>query len=144
MAFGKERSHISIFRAACLGSEFSLPHLPLVAIVDDDPGVRGSIASLLRSAGLVGEQFCDGMELLASADLAQIACIVTDLHMPRMDGRALQLELARRGCCHPIIVMTAFPTPAARAQMLASGARAFLTKPVDPDALLAAIEQAIG
>jgi len=121
-----------------------LPVPYLVAIVDDDPGVRGSIASLVRSAGLVGEQFCDGLELLASSDLAEIACIVTDLHMPGMDGRALQLELARRGCRLPVIVLTAFPTPAACAQMLASGARAFLTKPVDPDALLAAIEQAIG
>lgn len=121
-----------------------MPHSRSVAIVDDDPGVRGSIASLVRSAGLVGEQFSDGLALLASGDLEAIDCIVTDLHMPGMDGRALQLELGRRGCRQPLIVMTAFPTPAARDEMLASGARAFLTKPVDPDALLEAIEQAIG
>jgi CheY-like chemotaxis protein len=39
--------------------------------------------------------------------------------------------------------MTAFPTLIVREQMLASGAHAFLTKPVDPDELLAAIETAI-
>jgi FixJ family two-component response regulator len=61
-----------------------------VAIVDDDPGVRGSIASLVRSAGMVGEQFSDGLALLASGDLEAIDCIVTDLHMPGMDGRALR------------------------------------------------------
>lgn len=121
-----------------------MPHNHLVAIVDDDPGVRGSIASLLRSAGLDGAQFGDGGELLDSPDLDRFACVVTDLHMPGVDGRQLQLELARRGCKHPLIVMTAFPTPIAREQMLASGAHAFLIKPVDPDELLAAIEAAIG
>jgi len=121
-----------------------LSHQQLVAIVDDDPGVRGSIASLLRSAGFAGAQFGDGGELLASPDLDRFACIVTDLHMPGVDGRELQLELASRGCRHPLIVMTAFSTQNVREQMLASGADAFLTKPVDPDELLAAIEATIG
>ncbi len=119
-----------------------MPHPRLVAIVDDDPGVRGSIASFLRSAGLVGAQFADGGELLASPDLEAVDCILTDLHMPGMDGRALQIELGRRGCRQPLIVMTAFPTAIAREQMLADGARAFLTKPIDPDALLDAIDAA--
>lgn len=123
---------------------FALPLHQLVAIVDDDPGVRGSIASLLRSAGLEGAQFGDGRELLASPDLERFACVVTDLHMPCVDGRQLQAELSSRGCRHPLIVMTAFPTAIVREQMLASGAHAFLTKPVDPDDLLEAIAAAIG
>jgi FixJ family two-component response regulator len=121
-----------------------LSHHQLVAIVDDDPGVRGSIASLLRSAGFDGAQFGESGALLASPELNRFACIVTDLHMPGVDGRQLQLALASRGCRHPLIVMTAFPTSIVREQMLASGAKAFLTKPVDPDELLAAIEAAIG
>ena len=40
--------------------------------------------------------------------------------------------------------MTAFPASNVREQMLASGARAFLTKPVDLDALLEAVEHAVG
>jgi len=121
-----------------------LPHSQLVAIVDDDPGVRGSIVSLLGSAGLTGIAFADGGALLDSRQLETFACIVTDVHMEGVDGRALQLELKRRGCSHPLIAMTAFPTSATRDQMLANGARAFLTKPIDPDTLLEAIEDAIG
>ena len=114
-----------------------------VAIVDDDSAVRGSLDSLLRSAGLKGLIFSDGDALLCCADKERIACIVTDLHMPDMTGLELQSELARQGWQQPVIVMTAFPTDAACAQALRAGAHAFLTKPIDPDQLLEAIEQAI-
>lgn len=111
----------------------------LVAVVDDDVGVRGSLGSLLRSVGLECLLFAGGAELLASGDLAQVACIVTDLHMPGMTGVELLDELASRGIAARVIVMTAYPTDAARRQAMIGGAQAFLAKPVDPDALLAAI-----
>lgn len=116
---------------------------PLIAVVDDDPGVRGSIDSLLRSAGMIAMGFSAAADLLSCDALDELACIVTDLHMPGMTGLELQAEMARRGCKQPLIVMTAFPTAAARDQALGAGARAFLTKPIDPDALLDAIEDAI-
>jgi FixJ family two-component response regulator len=116
---------------------------PLIAIVDDDAGVRGSLDSLLRSAGLRGLGFSRAEDLLGAAIRERVACIVTDLHMPGMTGLQLQSELTRRGCTQPVIVMTAFPTDAARDQAMAGGARAFLTKPVDPDMLLEAIESVL-
>jgi FixJ family two-component response regulator len=115
----------------------------VIAIVDDDPGVRGSLDSLLRSAGLTSLLFASAEELLGCGAQARLACIVTDLHMPGMTGLQLQSELTRRGCTQPVIVMTAFPTDAARDQAMAGGARAFLTKPVDPDMLLEAIESVL-
>lgn len=115
----------------------------LIAVVDDDPGVRGSVDSLLRSAGLAGRCFEGAEALLRCGEEAHIACIVTDLHMPGISGIDLQAELTRLGWRQPVIVMTAFPTDAAREQALSCGARAFLTKPIDPDTLLAAIERAI-
>lgn len=116
---------------------------PLVAIVDDDPGVRGSLDSFLRSAGLTSIGFANAEALLAHDAQARMACVVTDLHMPGMTGLDLQVEMTRRGWRHPVIVMTAFPTDASRDQALRGGAAAFLTKPIDPDVLLAAIEDAI-
>jgi len=114
----------------------------LIAIVDDDPGVRGSLDSLMRSAGLVPHAFASGADLLDCGLEDRIACIVTALHMPGMPGLELQAEIARRGWRNPVILMTAYPTDAARDQALGAGAAAFLSKPVDPDALLEAIEQA--
>lgn len=116
---------------------------PTIGIVDDDPGVRGSIDSLVRSAGMTPHCFAGAGDLLEMGG-GRLACIVTDLHMPEMTGLELQAEMLRLGWTVPLILMTAFPTDAAREQAMGAGARAFLTKPVDPDALLDAIEAAIG
>jgi FixJ family two-component response regulator len=112
----------------------------IVAIVDDDPGVRGSLDSLIRSAGMGTLVFGNAEELLASNAQDRFGCIVTDLHMPGMSGLDLQAEIGRRGWRQPLIVMTAFPTDAARTHALDAGAAAFLAKPIDPDSLLDAIE----
>lgn len=115
----------------------------LIAIVDDDPLVRDSIDSLVRSEGLATAMFAGGSELLGFGRTDEVGCVVTDLNMPGMTGLELQGEIAKKGWRVPIIFMTAFPTPEAQAQAMAAGAMRFLTKPVDPDELLDAISQAI-
>ena len=119
-----------------------MPETCVVAIVDDDPDIRASLESLMRSAGLAPRCFESGGSLLADPSSAGISCIVTDLHMPGMTGLELQKELARRGWRQKVILMTAFPSEATRAQALAAGAVSYLPKPIDPDALLEAIETA--
>lgn len=115
----------------------------LIAIVDDDPLVRESIDSLVRSEGLATAMFAGGRQLLAFERSDEVGCVVTDLNMPGMTGLELQRRIAQQGWQVPIIFMTAFPTPEAEAQALAAGAMMFLTKPVDPDELLDAIARAI-
>jgi FixJ family two-component response regulator len=115
----------------------------LIAIVDDDPLVRDSIDSLVRSEGLATAMFAGGSDLLDYDKAADVGCIVTDLNMPGMTGLELQEKIVKIGWRVPIIFMTAFPTPVAQAQAMAAGAMRFLTKPVDPDELLDAIGQAI-
>lgn len=120
-----------------------MPKSRLIAIVDDDPLVRDSIDSLIRSEGLPTAMFCGGEELLGFDRPDEVSCIVTDLNMPGMSGLHLQGRIVDSGWPVPIIFMTAFPTPEAQAQALLAGALKFLTKPVDPDELLDAIAQAI-
>lgn len=114
---------------------------PTIAIVDDDADVRASLENYLRAAGVAVRTFASAEAFLAAPALPEAGCLVTDLHMPGMDGLALQAELNRRGRAFPVIVMTAFPTEAARAESAALGAAAFLAKPVDPDALLDRVEE---
>lgn len=114
----------------------------VIAVVDDDPDVRRSLDSLLRSAGIACLVFACGADLLA-ADESAFDCVVTDVNMPGLTGLELQAEMARRGWRHRVILMTAYATAAARDQGLAAGAAAFLTKPIDPDQLLEAIGRAL-
>jgi FixJ family two-component response regulator len=114
----------------------------VIAVVDDDPDVRDSLDSLMRSVGWTSVGFAGGDELLEAGAQSGFACIVTDLHMPGMTGLELQAEIVRRGWTQPVILMTAYPTDAARAQAMAAGAVAFLTKPIDPDSLIEAVAAA--
>ena len=116
---------------------------PAIAIVDDDPDVLGSLDSLLRSAMMIPHSFNSAEEMLASGLEGELACVVTDLHMPGMTGLELQAEISRRGWDLPLILVTAYPTDIVREQAEKGGAVAFLTKPVDADGLLEAIERAV-
>ena len=69
-------------------------------------------------------------------------CVVLDVHMPSMNGLDVQLQLLRSGFRIPVVVITGHDEPQARAQCLAAGAAAYLRKPLDDVALLAAIHDA--
>lgn len=114
---------------------------PTICIVDDDDDVRSSLENYLRSVGVEVRSFDSAEGFLASDDRLEADCLITDLHMPGMDGMTLQRELNRIGRNFPVIVMTAFPTPAAQAESATLGAVAFLVKPVDPDMLLDRVEE---
>lgn len=117
---------------------------PTICIVDDDDDVRSSLENYLRSAGVAVRTFGSAESFLASPDRLLADCLITDLHMPGMDGLALQQELNRIGRSFPVVVMTAFPTSLARAQSVSLGAAAFLAKPIDPDLLLDRVEEILG
>jgi FixJ family two-component response regulator len=117
-----------------------LPHQTTITIVDDDEDVRESISSFFRSVGLHVEGFGAAEAFLASPSFAETDCLITDLHMPGMDGLGLHRELLRRGVRIPVIMMTAYSTPEARAEANDLGAASFVDKPVDPEILLHDVE----
>lgn len=113
---------------------------PLICIVDDDEEVRESIGSFFRSAGVVVKGFAAAESLLASPELAVMACLITDLNMPGMDGLDLHGELRRRGLEIPVILMTAYATPEARERARKLGVSRFVEKPADPEELFDEVE----
>lgn len=118
-----------------------MPGQCVISVVDDDADVLASVGSFFRSAGLTIVPFGTAEALLDWADLATMDVLITDLHMPGIDGLALQSALLARGCKVPVVLMTAFPTDAMckRAQEL--GIAAFIVKPPNPDDMLQTIEQ---
>jgi CheY-like chemotaxis protein len=107
---------------------------PVVAIVDDEPGVRRALGRLLELSGSEARPFATGGEFLEH--LEGIDCVILDLHLPGMSGFDVQKELARRAPAIPVVVLTGNDTPADRSRSLAGGARAYQTKPVDDEELL--------
>jgi len=116
---------------------------PLIAVVDDDPFVRKALERLLRSAGLSVEAFASGVAFLESADDHQPDCVVLDLHMPEVSGFEVQPRLARAHAGVPVVVITGHDTPESRSRALGGGAKSYLTKPVDDETLLKAIDAAM-
>jgi FixJ family two-component response regulator len=108
----------------------------VIAIVEDDPDVRGGLVSLVRSTGADVRSFASAEAFLAEDASRETDCLLTDLHLPGISGLELQAMLKSLGAACPVVLMTAFPTDAARAQAAIAGAAAFLVKPVDPDVLL--------
>lgn len=117
---------------------------PLVCIVDDDASLRESLGGLLRSAGYQVQAFDSAEAFLADADRARARCLVLDVNMPGMGGRALQLEMIAQEDPLPILFVTALADERLQAEVIERGALACLVKPFDDGALLRLIETATG
>src|SRR5512143_2681111 len=117
---------------------------PLLAVVDDDGDVRVALTRLLSSAGFDVESFASGAEFLHSVGDHEPDCVVLDLHMAEMSGFDVQGVLAGGHSALPVVVMTGHDTPESHARVMQLGARSYLRKPIDDEALLAAIGDAIG
>lgn len=117
---------------------------PLLAVVDDDLDVRVALARLVSSAGFAVETFASGAEFIGSIEGHEPDCLVLDLHMPDMSGFDVQAELARGHPTVPVIVITGHDAPESRLRAMQLGAKCYLCKPVNDEALLQEITAAIG
>lgn len=116
---------------------------PTIFVVDDDPSVRKSLMRLVASAGYAVEAFALAGALLTHEPLARPCCVVLDVRMPGLDGLDLQETLARSGHQVPIVFMTGHGDVSMSVTAMKRGAVDFLTKPVDVQSLLEAIERAV-
>src|SRR5881409_725747 len=115
----------------------------LVFIVDDDRDTRESLRNLIRSAGLSAQTFSSAQEFLAAERPKAPGCLVLDVQLPGLSGLDLQQELAKAGVKIPIIFITDYGDIPTSVRAIKAGALEFLTKPVNREDLLRAIQQAI-
>jgi FixJ family two-component response regulator len=115
----------------------------IVAIVDDDSSVRGGLARLIRSVGWKAETFASAQEFLARPRTEAPSCLVLDLQLPDLSGLDLQKRMAEAGLETPIVFLTGHGNIPASVQAMKAGAIEFLTKPVDEQNLLKAIQEAV-
>jgi FixJ family two-component response regulator len=113
-----------------------------VFLVDDDADVLKALARLLRASGYDSREFASSRDFLREHDASMPGCAVFDVAMPDLDGLALQQALAAKGIERPVIFLTGRGDIPTTVRAMKAGAVDFLTKPVDADALLAAIDSA--
>jgi len=116
---------------------------PIVFVVDDDPDVLKGLARLLRSAGLEVAAFSSPHAFLELHDSSAPGCLVLDLAMPGLNGLELQGALKAKGSAIPIVFLTGRGDIPMSVQAMKGGALDFLTKPVNDEDLLRAINAAL-
>jgi two-component system response regulator HydG len=113
-----------------------------VLVVDDEASARSGLEKLLRQSGYVVDTAKDGKEALALVAENSPEVVLTDLKMPEMDGMTLLAKLRESDRDLPVIVATAFGDVTSAVAAMRAGASDYLTKPIDIDALIVAIERA--
>jgi len=116
---------------------------PLVCVIDDESVIRESVSFLLRSAGLKALAFSSAQEFLTNPPVEPPGCLVVDVQLPGISGLDLQQELARSDAQIPIIFVTGHGDIPTSVRAMKAGAIEFLTKPINDEDLLTAIDQAI-
>jgi chemosensory pili system protein ChpA (sensor histidine kinase/response regulator) len=118
----------------------------LIVVADDSISVRKFVGRMLEKNGYRVKLAADGME--AAELVAQHGChlVITDLEMPRMTGYELMVQLRQSPTTRriPVMVVTSRAGAKHRDRAMKEGATAFLTKPVQEDQLIAAVEQLMG
>jgi FixJ family two-component response regulator len=115
----------------------------VVAVVDDDAGMRHSLESLLESAGYMVRLFPSAISMLDEIELAAIDCLVTDIVMPLMDGLELERIVHQDRPELPVILITGGEVTVDMVPRV-RGRREILRKPLDSKQLLTALRRAIG
>jgi FixJ family two-component response regulator len=114
-----------------------------VIVVDDDPGVREALQSLLRSVGLTVALFGSVQEFLERDQPQGPSCLVLDVRLPGKSGLEFQDELRKANVHLPVIIVTGHGDIPMSVRAMKAGAVEFLTKPFRDQDLLDAIQLAL-
>src|SRR6266850_1522677 len=116
----------------------------VISVVDDYESLRRSVGNFLRSVGFRVETFASAEDFLRSARRERTGCLVLDVRMTGMSGLDLLRHLAAGNVRVPAVVLTAHGDEDIRQRCLRAGAVAFLDKPFHAEALLDAVQRAMG
>ena len=116
---------------------------PLIHLVDDDAGVRDSLALLIGTVGLRVMPWAHPQAFLDGFDREAIGAIMLDVRMPGLGGLQVLEALRTQGADQPVVMLTGHGTVALCRQAFKGGAAEFLEKPVDDQLLLDTLQAAI-
>ncbi|WP_404983445.1 sigma-54-dependent transcriptional regulator [Cobetia marina] len=113
-------------------------------LVDDDPAVRESLSQWLELADLNLRCFPRAEALLEALAAGEpVSVVISDIRMPGMDGLTLLSRLTLEAPELPMLMMTGHGDVATAVSAMQGGARDFIEKPFDPEALELKLRQAL-
>ena len=116
---------------------------PIIHVVDDDDSLRTAVMRLLRAARYEVRGYPSAAEFLLANTGNTNGCIVLDVQMPGLSGLDLQAAFSERDNALPIIFLTGHGDIPMGVRAMKAGAVDFLTKPVEREALLTAVQNAL-
>jgi two-component system NtrC family response regulator len=115
----------------------------LIVVVDDDSSLRRVMKMQLEEAGYSVVLAADGDQARGIIDERHPKLVITDLRMPWSDGMELLRYVRDGGRESTVIMITAFGTVENAVAAMKAGAYDYITKPIDYDALVAAVHRAM-
>ena len=106
-----------------------MPENPIVYVVDDDEGIRKSLASLIQSVGLKVETFESAQDFLEAEKISAPGCLILDVRLRGLSGLDLQSELVRAEIHTPIVFITGHGDIPMSVRAIKAGAVEFLPSP---------------
>ncbi len=114
-----------------------------ILAVDDEPSMLRLLEISLRQAGYQPLTAKDGREALDLIRARDVDCVVTDLHMPRMDGLQLLKEIRQMDADLPVIIVTAQGEVKSAIEAMKHGASDYILRPFDLEELELSIKRAL-
>ena len=115
----------------------------VVHVIDDDPSWRTSVQRLLSALGYSVALYEAAEQFLEASEFEAPGCVLLDLRMPGLSGLQLQQRLVAMRRRVPVIFVSGHGDIPTSVLAMKLGAEDFLTKPVDTDLLVRAVERAI-
>ena len=111
----------------------------VIAVIDDNVGVLGSMSRLLSAFGYDTELYASAKEFLDNALTSEATCLIIDIHLETSCGIEFAKHLVKAGFTVPIIFMTADDRESIKRRAVETGCAAYLLKPFTANALIEAV-----
>jgi two-component system chemotaxis response regulator CheY len=117
-----------------------------ILVVDDSATVRQQVGMALGQAGYTVLEAADGVEGLAALDRDDVALVICDVNMPRMNGLEMldRLKQDSRLAQIPVVMLTTEGHPALVERAKKAGAKGWIVKPFKAELMIAAVGKLVG
>ena len=110
-----------------------------ILIVEDETALAEAVEHILRKAGHSADRVADGQSALDYIRVGTYDLILLDIMLPKLDGLSVLRQMRSEGVQTPVLMLTARTTVPDKVAGLDAGADDYLTKPFDPEELLARV-----